>query len=568
MPTESQILLFSDIPDEVELIENVLREVSGLETVQIAKDEKTALDLLAKEKFELVFARSQKGALACTDFLNDVWKVNPRSTRFLLADGAPDAEALVRCALGAHQLIPTPLDPQQLSTALERANSIKRFVKSDRIHTLVSRMRTLPSRPSLYVELMRELRSVNASAATVGELVSKDLAISTKLIQVANSAFFGLEQHVSEPASAVLQLGLETTTALVLSIEAFARFDKVKPLYFSIDKVWKHSQQVADAARKICQAIGCEADLTANAFTAGLLHDIGKLALAQNFEEDYQRAIKESETRKLPIFEVEEIVFGGTHADTGAYLLAVWGLPLPIVEAVADHHLAPAHLTAPFSASTALHLAEQLANNPEKVEEVLARYPEQLGLAAYRGQIQAALGVTPAKKETPTTNAPASANATAEPKISIRPQLESKDPFRQSRPFALRGPALYGAIAAGVLLLAFVGVFSFRGAPKKVEATSASKPAVAATKPPEASEPKLVPKQEQLPPEPAKPQLALKAPNLKLQAIMYNGDKSGLIINGTMLHRGDTIDGWSVTAVTARQVTVQKNGAQETLFLQ
>ena len=77
---------------------------------------------------------------------------------------------------------------------------------------------------ALNVELMRELRSSNASAGTVGELVSKDLAISAKLIQVANSAFMGLEQQVSEPAAAVLQLGLETTASLVLSIEAFARF--------------------------------------------------------------------------------------------------------------------------------------------------------------------------------------------------------------------------------------------------------------------------------------------------------------------------------------------------------
>src|SRR6185295_7208634 len=115
-------------------------------------------------------------------------------------------------------------------------------------------------------------------------------------------------------------------------------------------------------------------------------------------------------------------------------------------------------------------LAEQLANNPEKVEEILARYPEPLGLAACSGQIQAALGVTPAKKETQTTNAPAPTNPTPEPKVSIRPKLEAKNPVRQSRAFPLRGPALYGAIAAGVILLALVGLFSFRGAPPKAEA--------------------------------------------------------------------------------------------------
>ncbi len=568
MPTEAQILLFSDIPDEGEMIEKVLREVSGLETVQVAKDQKGALDLLSKEKFELVFARSQKGALASTDFLNEVWKVNPKSTRFLLADGAPDAEALVRCALGAHQLIPTPVDPKQLSSALERANSIKRFVKSDRIHTLVSRMRTLPSRPSLYVELMRELRSVNASAGTVGELVSKDLAISTKLIQVANSAFFGLEQHVSEPAAAVLQLGLETTTALVLSIEAFARFDKVKPLYFSIDRVWKHSQQVADIARKICQALGCEAELTGNAFTAGLLHDIGKLALAQNFEEDYQRAMKESEARKLPIFEVENLIFGGTHADTGAYLLAVWGLPLPIVEAVADHHLSADQLSAPFSASTALHLAEQLANNPEKAEEIIAQYPEELGLTAFIAPIQTALGLAPSKKEKRSTPAPTPAATTPEPKISIRPKVEARNVVRQSKPWVLTGPALYAAIAAGVVLLLVGSFVALRKPPQTAGVATSNKSTVATAKAAQPPEPKAEPKPEPVTAKPVEPQGMPKTSSLKLQAIMFNGEKSGLIINGAMLHRGDTIEGWTVKTVTARQVTLEKNGEHETLFLQ
>ena len=100
MPAEAQILFYSDLPDEGGLIEQTLRQVSGSEQVRVASDQKAALDLLANEKFDLVFARSQKGALASTDFLNEVWKVNPKSTRFVLADSAPDSEALVRCALG------------------------------------------------------------------------------------------------------------------------------------------------------------------------------------------------------------------------------------------------------------------------------------------------------------------------------------------------------------------------------------------------------------------------------------------------------------------------------------
>src|SRR5262249_8047361 len=161
----------------------------------------------------------------------------PKTVRFFLS-ASIDSDVMVTCVLGAHHFLQKPLDLSALQAALHRADSMNRLLRNERIQSLVSRMRTLPSRPSLYLELMRELLSSNARAITVGELVAKDLAISARLIQVVNSAYYGLQQHVSDPAAAVLLLGLETTSSLVLSIEAFARFDKVKPLYFSMDQVW------------------------------------------------------------------------------------------------------------------------------------------------------------------------------------------------------------------------------------------------------------------------------------------------------------------------------------------
>src|SRR5262245_4784671 len=189
MPAEAKILLLSDVAEEAERIGQTLRQVSGGREVRFAADERSALELLVTQEFEIVFAHLRKGALACTYFLNEVWKRNPKSARFLLANSMTDSDALIRCALGAHQFIQMPVDPQTISAALARADSVKRFVRNERIQLLVSRMRTLPSRPSLYMEVMRELRSSTASAGAVGELVSKDFAISSKLIQVANSAF-------------------------------------------------------------------------------------------------------------------------------------------------------------------------------------------------------------------------------------------------------------------------------------------------------------------------------------------------------------------------------------------
>ncbi len=568
MGSSANILWFSDLPDEGEIIEKLIREVSGTEKIEVAREEKVALDLLANNRFDLVFARSAKGALATSEFLNEVWRVQPKSTRFVLADDAVDSETLVRCALGAHQLIPAPLDPERLSAALERAEAIKRFVKSDRIQILVSRMRTLPSRPTLYVELLRELRSVSASAATAGELVSKDLAISTKLIQVANSAFFGLEQQISEPAAAVLQLGLETTTALVLSIEAFARFDKVKPLYFSIDRVWKHSQEVADLARKICLALGCDSEVAGQAYTAGLLHDIGKLALAQNFEEDYQRTLKEAEARNLPLYEVEELVFGGTHAETGAYLLAVWGLPLSIVEAVADHHVLPSQFSGGFSAALALHLAERLSGAPEKLQATIAAYPLELGLETYFAPIEhiikggkGPVPLLPAPiSRTPESSAVGRPNTlpALAPPSARRANLWNHSLFKKPIPIG---------IAGFILLSASLGFFLGRKGP----------PAAINQPPPKLQQPVTNPAPREQTETKAKPDTTparnpevappVKEGNLKLQALVYNGERSSVVINGVLLHRGDRIDGWRVMFINRRDLLLEKNGERQVLGL-
>src|SRR5262245_22432149 len=228
MGGSAKILLVSNSPADAEGLAQMLREVGEGREVQTVTDKEAALRVVEQEKVEVVFSHLRDGPLVSTRFLNEVWKRNSQSNRFMVGDGSVDADAVVHCALGGHQFIREPVDEATLKAALHRADSIKRFVRNERIQVMVSKMRTFPSRPTLYLEVMRELRSQNASPIAVGELVGKDLAISTKLIQVVNSAFYALEQKITDPASAVTFLGLQATASLVLCIEAFNQFDKFK----------------------------------------------------------------------------------------------------------------------------------------------------------------------------------------------------------------------------------------------------------------------------------------------------------------------------------------------------
>ena len=593
MDNLKRILLVADDPSESAGLKQIFSDLSPEWKVIFCDKPQEALTQLEQVEFEAVFADLVAGPAAGTEFLQDVWKRQPKPVRFLLGVGV-DQQTIVTCVLGANQYLEKPLDTAKLQAALERAQAIDRLVRNKKIQTLVSRMRTFPSRPSLYLEVMRELRSSNASPKSVGELVAKDLAITTKLLQVVNSAYYGMAQHVSDPSDAVLMLGLETTGALVLSIEAFARFDKVKPIYFSVEKVWKHSQSVAQTARRIAESVSSDPALAKDAYTAGLLHDIGKLTLALNFEEQYQGALNLAQKQKLPPAEVETEVFGASHAEIGAYLLALWALPFPIVEAVAAHHNPANSLDIKFSALTAVHLAEKLENEhaaPDGTPEAATGfdYPPELGLQPLIEQFrELAKNSEPdtdstqfiSRKKIPPLKSPAATppplpEAAAAPAPAAEASASKKPPLR--KPFTIpqlekqptvgwRGvsPALRMGlgVAAALVVLATLGYFLFSSmlGSASAKAPEPRQMAKASTQPKDSRD---VPLTQVKIDEP--PAIVPSPAALKLQAIMYNGIHSSAIINGRSVRLGEAIENATILSITPGEVTVERAGARESL---
>ncbi|MGZ8940677.1 MAG: HDOD domain-containing protein [Limisphaerales bacterium] len=351
--------------------------------VHVSQSSEDALCQLEQVAFDVIFVDLKSGPLASIQFLHQVWSRHPSTIRFLLSDSlAPDI--MVTCALGPHQVLLKPLEGPAIRNAMERAALVNRLFQNKDVQTLVSRIRTFPSRPTIYAEVIRELRSSNASAQTVGELVSRDLAISAKLLQITNSAFFGFNRPVAKPGDAVLLLGMETTASLVLGIEAFSQLDNVKLKYFSTDQIWRHCQIVANSARAIAEHVTQDADLAQEAYTAALLHDIGKLALAVNLDEAYRDALNVGREKHIPAWQVERQAFGATHAEAGAYLLSLWGLPANVIEAVANHHIPARELSSEYTALTALHVANAIDHSltqqrvPGEEVQIDLDYPAEL----------------------------------------------------------------------------------------------------------------------------------------------------------------------------------------------
>jgi HD-like signal output (HDOD) protein len=207
---------------------------------------------------------------------------------------------------------------------------------------------------------MEELRSPDASINKVGQIIVKDLGMTTKILQLVNSAFFGIPRHISSPEQAASLLGLDTVKALVLTLGVFSKFEKTKLPGFSIKKLWTHSIACGAYSKEIAKAENIENDVIDDAFMAGLLHDVGKLVLASSFSDKLIEVINLSRDPKLNFYESEYQILGTTHAEVGAYLLGLWGLPNPIIEAVAFHHRPHNFPGENFNPLAAVHVANAL----------------------------------------------------------------------------------------------------------------------------------------------------------------------------------------------------------------
>ena len=273
-----------------------------------------------------------------------------------------------------------------LVSALNEGLTSGSWVPGPKAQALIGKLRWIPSPPTLYFRIALEMESLNASVETIGEIIAQDPPVTAKVLQLANSAVFGLHLQVNQPAEAVAYLGLEATRTLVLLAHTFSEFDGLPKAGFSVDELWFHSVLVGQFARQIVLLEQQEPDAGEQAYAAGLLHDLGKILFAANLPIPFGQAVNLARQEKTSLHLIENRFLGATHAEIGACLLAIWGLPATIVEAVALHHEPSAAPQKAFGPLAAVHAADVFAHQfapdhpdivPLELDQV---YLQQLGL--------------------------------------------------------------------------------------------------------------------------------------------------------------------------------------------
>ena len=202
---------------------------------------------------------------------------------------------------------------------------------------IYNKINHLPTLPEVIQKVVSLVQDERTSARDLGNLISYDQAISSRLLKVANSAYYGFSRKVSTIQHAIVVVGFEEVKSLSLSITVF---DSVKGTnydsFLTQDEFWKHSAGCSLAARIICKKLGrIDAEI---AFTASLLHDIGKLILDNFFSREYKMVLEKAQGDGVTLVEIEKELLGFTHADVGMWLCHRWKLPPSLASSIGYHH--------------------------------------------------------------------------------------------------------------------------------------------------------------------------------------------------------------------------------------
>jgi putative nucleotidyltransferase with HDIG domain len=351
-----RIIFVDDEPNMLQGLQRMLHSMRSEWQMDFASSGQEALALLKQQPYDVIVSDMRMPGMDGAELLKEVMRRYPKMVRFILS-GHSDREMILKSVGPTHQFLTKPCSAECLKAALRRAIVLRELLANESLLNRISQMKSLPSLPTLYSRILKELQQPGASIKRIGEIIAQDVGMTAKILQLVNSAFFGLPRHISSPSQAVSLLGLETVRALVLSIQVFSGFEKTGIENFSLESLWRHSVNVSQSAHYIARAVRLEQKSIDDALMAGLLHDVGKLVLAVNFPDDYSKVFALARGEQIEFWKAEQKVFGSSHAEVGAYLMGLWGLPDAIVESLAYHHRPSECPYTSFTSLTAVHIA-------------------------------------------------------------------------------------------------------------------------------------------------------------------------------------------------------------------
>lgn len=327
-----RILFVDDEPHLLEGLENLLRKQRRDWDMVFSVGAPAAVEELAKGPFDVVVSDMEMPGAGGAGLLERVKDEYPGVVRIVLS-GSASRDAVIRAVPVAHQYLSKPCDVESLREAIERTCSLQNLLSDESIRRVIGKLDKLPSVPQTYWDLTDAAGRPDVGLADLARIVERDPAMCVKVLQLANSAFFGATRRTSSIHQAVGYLGADLLKALALTAGLFGTMKTGSSLGGFLDDLQKSSVATARLAKRFLK----DPRAADEAFTASMIRDVGKVVVAVAREDVFNEAQKAARAGRAP-YVTEREALGVTHAEIGGYLLGVWGLPFSIVEAVAFHH--------------------------------------------------------------------------------------------------------------------------------------------------------------------------------------------------------------------------------------
>ena len=382
-----RILFVDDEPNVLDGLRRMLRPMREEWEIACASGGEEALAILAEEPFDVVVSDMRMPGMDGAQLLSEVKQRYPQVIRVVLS-GYSEKETILRSVGPTHQYLAKPCDPEQLRDVIGRACALRDLLSEDTLRGLVSQMSTIPSLPQTYTEIIEELQSPDASIKKVGQI---HLERRGDDCQDPATRELGLLRTASSRVRSVASGGVSlasTHSRRWSFLYTFSRSSTMSRLRDSLStrsgttvRRLEHWPNASPMPRV------CAEHIRDHALLAGLLHDAGKLVIAANLPERYGTVLASAKDEELDLWEAERQILTNTHAEVGAYLFGLWGLPDSIVEAVAFHHDPSKCAGTGFTPLVAVHAANAIdhEHDPTWKEQSTSlfdmEYIAQLGLA-------------------------------------------------------------------------------------------------------------------------------------------------------------------------------------------
>ncbi len=355
MTVKKRILFVDDEPAILAGLQNLLYKDRKRWEMVFALGGQLGLDEIRKEPFDIVVSDMRMPGIDGATLLNVIKDESPATVRIMLS-GHADREAIVRALPALHQLLSKPCDAATLRGAIERSVDTVHVDRDAKIRQIVGGVDKLPTPPGIFFDLSKLMQAPTTSVSEVAKVVTRDPALSAKLLQLVNSAYFGTGQSTTSIDQAVALLGTDRLRYIALTASVFSTPDV--PYAFSLEDMQQTSMRAAILARTFADPEDRD-----EAFASTLLHDVGHVVLALCRGPQYQE-LSARIANGEDLLEVELELFGATHADVGARLLAIWGLPTAIVDVVQFHHDPGSAPESRRKLASIVHVADTIVRPP------------------------------------------------------------------------------------------------------------------------------------------------------------------------------------------------------------